>query len=131
MDNKNKFLGRNSIAAVLFLLVLVFFLGFWIREIYISKQVEGSVYVVEMRDDGFHPNDLRINKGDTIRFVSSRGVLFWPASNEHPVHSIYREFDPLRPIEPNESWEFTFEKKGVWEFHDHLYSFFGGTITVQ
>ena len=92
---------------------------------------ETVMHTIELRKDGFHPEILYINRGDVVQFTSIRGLPFWPASDAHPTHSVYTAFDPKRPLAPEETWEFTFDTRGEWEYHDHLYSFFTGTIIVQ
>lgn len=88
-------------------------------------------HIIELTNDGFHPKKLIINRGDTVKFSSNNDEPYWPASNSHPIHNIYPEFDPKRPLEPSETWEFTFTKVGSWDFHDHLYSVAQGTVDVQ
>lgn len=78
------------------------------------------------------PPDRTIRLGDTIRFVNKdeKKKDMWPASDSHPSHLLYPEFDPGKAIAPGSSWSFTFTKKGSWAYHDHLKSSCGGTITV-
>ncbi|MEX0652017.1 MAG: hypothetical protein WD509_00900 [Candidatus Paceibacterota bacterium] len=87
--------------------------------------------VITLGDDGFIPSELTILEGESVTFVTTRSNFFWPASNLHPSHSIYSEFDPKRPLTPEESWTFTFNKSGQWEYHDHLTPYFIGTIFVH
>lgn len=86
--------------------------------------------VITLTDKGFVPSEITIKKGETITFKTSTGNMFWPASNLHPSHLLYSEFDPKEPIQPDASWSFTFDKVGAWQFHDHLAPYFTGTITV-
>ena len=90
---------------------------------------ESAVYTIQLRENGFSPQELTIQKGDTVKFVSESRI-FWPASNLHPSHAIYSEFDPKEPIETEESWSFRFNKPGEWKYHDHLAPYFTGTIIV-
>lgn len=86
---------------------------------------------IELREEGFFPSALTIRKGDSVRFTTSRGKEFWPASDLHPSHEVYPEFDPRKPVKPDSSWTFQFEKTGTWHFHDHLAPLFRGVITVK
>lgn len=95
-----------------------------------SKSSDDRSHVVVLTEDGFEPDTLNIDLGDTVLFRSEAGGQFWPASNLHPTHSIYSEFDPKRPLESSETWQFTFEREGVFEFHDHLKPNMTGVITV-
>lgn len=85
---------------------------------------------VLMQEDSFSPENLTIKKGTTVTFKNVDKVARWPASNIHPTHTIYPEFDPLQPIDPGQSWSFRFDKVGVWKDHDHLIPSIRGTITV-
>lgn len=89
-----------------------------------------SVSVIELRDDGFYPENISVNQGDTITFTTTRNGPFWPASNLHPSHTLYPEFDPAEPISPTASWSFTFTRPGSWNYHDHLAPLYRGTIEV-
>ena len=89
-----------------------------------------SVQVV-LTDEGFVPQNIRIKQGTTVRFTTTRSDEFWPASNPHPTHSLYPAFDPKEPIEPSDSWSFTFDRVGVWGYHDHIRAYYTGIIQVD
>lgn len=95
-----------------------------------ADEIPDGVYVVTLTTDGFQPDRLSIPIGATVAFRSTTGDMFWPASNLHPSHLIYPEFDPQKPIQQNAVWTFTFTKAGEWEFHDHLAPYYTGVITV-
>lgn len=80
--------------------------------------------------NGFEPAELSVKKGTTVTFSTTAGRPFWPASNLHPSHEIYSEFDPKKPLKPDETWQFTFNKIGDWNMHDHIRSYYTGTIHV-
>lgn len=90
---------------------------------------EPAVTIVRTAE-GYEPNEVTINKGDIVLFTNESGEFHWPASDLHPTHSIYSEFDPLRPIASGEEWKFKFDRTGVWRFHDHIRANEVGTITV-
>ena len=83
-----------------------------------------------MRDNGFEPASLTVAAGTTVVFRNTGDNDHWPASDVHPTHERYSEFDPRKPIPPGGTWNFTFEKEGAWRFHDHLQQRFPGLITV-
>lgn len=95
-----------------------------------SANAAGSALTITLTKDGFIPAESTIKAGDTVTFVTDSGKPFWPASNLHPSHLLYPEFDPKQPVAANASWSFTFTKVGSWKFHDHLAPYFTGTITV-
>ncbi len=96
-----------------------------------SNTSTGKVIIVELKEDGFVPNNVRIKKGDTVEFKTILGKPFWPASNLHPTHGIFPEFDPKDAIMPDKTWSFTFKKEGQWGFHDHLAPYYTGKIIVS
>lgn len=70
--------------------------------------------------DGFEPEETYVTEGTRVIFKTARGVSFWPASDLHPFHSTYPDFDPRRPIEKGETWSLVFDKDGRWSYHDHI-----------
>jgi len=96
-----------------------------------TAEVPEGAIVITLTEDGFVPDEVTISAGDTIAFVTTAGKLFWPASNLHPSHALYPEFDPKMPIQSDEVWSFTFTRPGAWKFHDHLSPYFTGVITVE
>ncbi len=90
-------------------------------------------YTVELGENGFTPVELTLKEGDVVIFVNKnpKTEFFWPASDAHPTHEIYRQFDPGVPIPGNQTWTFTFTRAGAWKYHDHLSPYFTGQITVK
>lgn len=93
---------------------------------YLSPQT----YTITRTNTGFSPERLTINKGDTVIFVNSSISDSWPASDSHPSHGRYSDFDPTHAIQPGDPWEFTFSRAGVWPFHDHMHPMVQGRIIV-
>lgn len=89
-----------------------------------------KMYEVLLTKDGYIPQILHIKKGDTVKFRSNLNKPFWPASDLHPSHLLYSEFDPKQGIPAESEWTFKFEKRGVWHFHDHLDPTKRGTVIV-
>ena len=90
-----------------------------------------GVISIHVMDSGFESSELTINKGETVIFENIGTVDHWPASDIHPTHGIYPEFDLGRGLAPGESWEFTFDKVGRWNMHDHNFPSFVGKIIVE
>ena len=105
------------------------------------------VALVSLTDTGFSPASVSVRAGETVRFVnqSSRGM--WVASDEHPTHTEYdgtstREhcvdglntngtFDQCQQAAAGSFWEYTFEKRGTFGFHNHVGASNTGTIVVE
>ncbi len=111
--------------------VLLFIAGFYLLIIFVFfNHAAGKQVTIRMAENGFNPTSITINQNDTVIFINSGVQNHWPASNIHPSHAIYPEFDPKRGIAPGKSWSFKFNKPGSWRFHDHLYPQFSGVINV-
>lgn len=110
------------------LIVVLLSASFWV--FFLKGIVVGKKHVVELRRSGFSPKRMTVRAGDTVTFISKTGKPFWPASNVHPNHGLYPEFDPKKPVAPNTPWRFTFDRPGRWRFHDHIYPEFTGAIIV-
>jgi plastocyanin len=107
--------------------IAVLFLGFFGFKFFQSS----SDHVVVLTETGFTPEKLTIKEGETVRFETNRKEPFWPASNVHPTHTIFPDFDPREPVAPGDSWSFTFTKAGTYKYHDHIASNFEGEIIVE
>lgn len=89
-----------------------------------------TTVTVRMMADGFSPDEISIDQGSTLVFINADTVDRWPASNPHPTHTNYLQFDPKQPIAPGDSWSFTVERAGIFRFHDHLFPHKQGVLTV-
>jgi hypothetical protein len=92
-------------------------------------QISENTNIV-LTSEGWRPLQLVIKKGTEVTFSSELDRPFWPASDLHPTHSIYPDFDPREPVAATSSWSFTFDTPGVWKFHDHMASRFTGEVIV-
>lgn len=122
INRKKLFVGIG-----IFLLCASILSAFLIRERFLNHQT----YTIVLTKNGFEPSTISIQRGDTVAFSTNRGFPFWPASDKHPSHSMYPEFDPKMPINQHDQWDFQFIKSGTWTFHDHLNSTLRGTIYVS
>ncbi|MDP3986663.1 MAG: hypothetical protein Q8P81_00360 [Nanoarchaeota archaeon] len=93
--------------------------------------LEPKYHVVEITSSGFSPRVVEIDQGDIVTWVNRDSKRHWPASDDHPIHDAYPEFDSKRPLKADEDWDFQFDKRGEWEYHDHLNPSFTGTIFVR
>jgi plastocyanin len=99
---------------------------------------------VAYADDGFSPKDTTVTLGSTVNFVNGSSGRMWVASAMHPTHTAYAEtslsqhcpditkvaFDQCEGSGPGTSYSFTFNKEGVWKYHDHIDSSKFGSVTV-
>jgi plastocyanin len=121
MRTRHFFHTKNLAYAALGAVIVVMSVGVYKKWIVFPRAVsQKSLHYVTLTKDGFYPPRLTIRKGDTVRFATIKKESFWPASDSHPTHTAYPEFDPKRPLSPSETFEFTFEKEGRWGYHNHL-----------
>lgn len=85
---------------------------------------------VTITDEGFSPRKVTVDTSSTVLFVNKDTAAHWPASDPHPRHDEYPEFDPTKAIEPTEWWLFKPTKAGTWHYHDHLNPHRKGTLVV-
>jgi len=89
-----------------------------------------TALTVTFRDGEFDPKRIEIEAGRAVRFVNESEGPVWPASNIHPTHQIYTEFDSKAPVPPGGTWELAFERAGFWRYHNHLDPSHSGLVVV-
>ena len=135
----NKNLIWGVVVLAFFVLVIFFFRGGSSTGAVIDEDSEEislsplnpSYYVVEISSRGFSPEILEVEQGDIVTWVNLDSKRHWPASDSHPIHDVYPDFDSKKPLMANEEWEFHFDKVGEWEYHDHLNPSKVGKIIVR
>jgi len=88
-------------------------------------------YVVNYTNNGFSPSNITIKSGESVRFINLSSHGMWVASDPHPQHNSYGEFDQGKTVGKNAIYDFTFSTKGAWGYHNHMLSSKRGTITIQ
>ncbi|MDP3934756.1 MAG: hypothetical protein Q8Q46_00815, partial [Candidatus Giovannonibacteria bacterium] len=68
--------------------------------------------------------------GGKVTWVNKSQSQIWPASNPHPIHTDYPGFDASRGLANGESYSFTFDKVGSWNYHNHLNPGMKGEVKV-
>lgn len=94
----------------------------------VSKQDSNKV---EFDGVNFNPSVLRVALGQTVQFSNTADQPVWVASIPHPDHSAYSLFDALRGYASHETFSFTFDQAGTWQYHNHLEPNQIGTIIVE
>jgi plastocyanin len=118
---------KHKLIIAIFLLIFLF-LAYLFKSLLMHQERE---YIVEIHGNRFEPNFLIVNQGEKVVFRNADGAAHWPASNVHPTHGIYPEFDAKRGLTPNGDWVFRFDRAGIWRYHDHLNPILKGTISVK
>ena len=97
-----------------------------------AKENTNNVSVtVNYTDEGFVPNKVEIEQGETVEFVNKSRRPMWVASNGHPAHDILPTFDQFTVSGLGESWQYTFDQKGEWVYHDHVNASMEGVVVVR
>lgn len=90
---------------------------------------------------GFTPSSITIKKGGTVTWVNDGGGNMWVGSAMHPTHTAYDgttlaehcatssdgSFDQCKN---GDTYSFTFDKVGKWNYHNHSRSSHFGSVTV-
>lgn len=121
--------------------------GVPVDERVVNEEVEDleEPHVVTYIGSGFSPSTLKINEGDTVVFYNESTSQVWPASANHPLHTVYPGssislcgssqessiFDSCGAFNDGEEWSFTFDKHGSWEYHNHVKAGHRGIIIVE
>jgi len=91
--------------------------------------MENGKYLIYYFNDGFSPNTLQIQKGQSVKFVnktdSSMRVY---ASNQD--FSIYREFNQSQSVGKDGTYEYTFNEAGIWPYYNYNEQAHMGNILV-
>lgn len=95
-----------------------------------ATEVQSGEVTIKMTSDGFVPDHIKIKKGTKVIFSNTDAFYHWPASDLHPSHAVYSDFDPRKTIEPGQAWSFVFDKIGTWGMHDHISPYMIGEIIV-
>lgn len=137
-ENKRAFnstlvMSKKTITAGTIVILLLFGASVYLlRQLKENEMPKTVAVVVLMNDEGFSPSEFSIKVGERVDFVNTSTVTeYWPASDLHPTHDLYTQFDPREPILPGSTWSFVFVKKGQWRMHDHLHPDKRGKIIVN
>jgi len=89
-----------------------------------------SMVKVSLTDEGFDPEKVEIEVGDMVEFINESNSDMWVASNPHPAHTKLPTFDEFRTVKTGGRYRYTFDKKGTWEYHNHVGEV-GGIVIVN
>lgn len=82
---------------------------------------------INYTDNGFAPAYLEIGQNATVIFTNNSNSPMWIASNPHPTHTDYPDFDQKSS---GDSYSYTFTELGTYHFHNHMNPQDTGTIIV-
>jgi len=95
---------------------------------------------VVLTSQGFEPKTIPIKRGDSVTWTNNSDHGMWVASAQHPTHTVYpaksddnclgSDFDACASRASGESWSFTFDEIGSWNYHNHVFASEFGTVVV-
>lgn len=139
MSTETEQAKKYSIALLLLLIVFACGLGMWYalmaqRKVrvsdYSSRERIQTIFTVTYTADGYSPDQLEVPLGATVVFKNEFTVPMWTASDPHPTHTDYAEFDSKQNIGTGESYSFIFTKSGTFGYHNHARSIDRGVVRV-
>ena len=106
-----------------------------------------KVVTVTYTEQGFSPQSVSVDVGDTVHFVNSSSHGMWVGVDEHPTHTKYDgtstkehcaqgkttngTFDTCTPLPAGTSYDFKFTKLGTFPYHNHVRAASVGTVIVK
>jgi len=96
-----------------------------------TTKLEPKTVIVKYTAFGFMPDPMIINMGDTVQFINDTEDPLQIASDPHPIHTDTPGLDSRTPLEKGESYQFTFNKRGETNYHNHLQPTEGGSIIIR
>lgn len=116
---------------VIFFLILVIAYAAW----FLSKgrepmaQKNQTIHVI-YENGAFNPNVISFKAGDTAVFLNRSKENILIESDPHPIHNGYSVFDS-GVLAPGASYEFMFNQKISFSYHNHLNPSAQGRISVE
>lgn len=81
---------------------------------------------------GFVPQTLLVKKGSQVSWTNQDKKSHQVTSDPHPTHSLLPALGQGKPIPPNSTFTFTFDKAGTFTYHDELNPLkFKGVVIVK
>lgn len=107
-----------------------------------ASEVSGEEHIVYYTSEGFQPQSITIQQGDTVTWINNASTSMWVGSNNHPSHTQYDgtsttlhcnngESDTFDQCSAGDRYSFTFSKTGDWGYHNHHNQFDTGTVVVE
>lgn len=88
--------------------------------------------LVSITAEGFMPQTITVKKGQSVIWTNNDGAPHQVSTDPHPTEDGLAGFAAPAPVQPNESYSFTFEESGTYTYHDHLNpEKFLGTVVVE
>lgn len=96
-----------------------------------SDEVVAVENLVLIENNEFVPATLTVKKGTTVTWTNKDQAEHWVVSDPHPTHSDLPEMDSKKGLLQNETYQFTFNKVGEFNYHDEKNTTITGTVIVE
>jgi len=87
------------------------------------KEIEIFFYLSKDGDDVYNPNHITINKGDKVMWINKDFGIHTVTENQELFGS--------KDLRPDQTFEYTFEDTGTYEYHCKLHPEMVGKIIVN
>lgn len=84
----------------------------------LNQQRSPRLYSVFYKGGVFSPTNLRIQRGDTVKFINESKDLLWLISDPHPEHDNAVDFNSRSEILPSGLFSYTFKTAGLFPYHN-------------
>lgn len=91
------------------------------------ESVTSITSVITYTDNGYNPLEITIVVGTSVTFKNESSRQMWTASDPHPIHNDYSEFDQKGT---GTEYSFTFNQPGIYDYHNHVFPTHSGQINV-
>ena len=91
-----------------------------------AEIVEEEVKIIEIKNTRFNPSSLNVSVGTTVYWVNqdpNRNYQVYEKSSDQLFNSLQ--------IMPYQSFNYTFEKEGVYYFNDAIFTYMNGVVRVE
>lgn len=86
--------------------------------------------LVTISSSVFSPKSITIKIGESVTWVNEDSQNHTVNSTPHPTHTDYPSLN-LGVIQPGKQKSLTFDKAGIYKYHDHLNPSLAGSVTVE
>ena len=85
---------------------------------------------ITVTKEGFSPANVTVKQKTIVTWLNKSGGLVTVNSAVHPTHLLYPPIN-LGEFKDGSSVQLTFDKPGVFKYHDHLDASHTGIVTVE
>ena len=130
MDNGNK-KKIGTLVAILFILTVIVVGALVLVNRRDKKQVEGINEIrVAITDEGFSPSTISVSKGTKVVWVNNTAAPHKVGANPFPDATSLPDLNS-EAIAPDQSYSYTFENAGSFDYADYTNPTVGGTVQVK